>query len=83
LAVAADIDIYFAHPALPVRTRHKREHRPVATGALPQGAAIPNDPDHLQAVADEPNDRPRRILGRRTPNEVFAELLTSEFAFIG
>jgi transposase, IS30 family len=35
-------------------------------------------PQHLLAVENELNYRPRRILGDRTPAELFAALLTSE-----
>jgi len=36
-----------------------------------------DDQDYLNTVAAELNHRPRRILGYRTPAEVFTELLTS------
>lgn len=42
-----------------------------------------NDPDYLQAVADELNNRPRTIFGFKKPKEVFAELLTSGVASTG
>jgi IS30 family transposase len=50
---------------------------------FPQGTTISSDPDYLQAVADKLNDRPRRILGWRKPNEAFAELLTRGIASTG
>ncbi len=39
---------------------------------------ITGDSHYIQAVADEINDRPRAILGFRTPAEVFAELLLAD-----
>lgn len=48
-----------------------------------QGTEITAHAPYLQAVAEELNARPRRILGYRTPAEVFTELLTSEIASTG
>jgi hypothetical protein len=45
---------------------------------FPKGTEITGDIRYLQAVADEINDRPRAILGFRTPAEVFAELLLAD-----
>ncbi|GAA1867254.1 hypothetical protein GCM10009736_38400 [Actinomadura bangladeshensis] len=50
---------------------------------FPRGTTITNDPDYLQAVADELNNRPRAIFGFKKPKEVFAELLTSGIASTG
>ncbi|MGH3547600.1 MAG: IS30 family transposase, partial [Pseudonocardiaceae bacterium] len=38
---------------------------------------------YLDCVATELNNRPRRILGYRTPAEVFADLLASSIASTG
>ncbi|MGB6161491.1 MAG: IS30 family transposase, partial [Pseudonocardiaceae bacterium] len=38
---------------------------------------------YLNHVATELNNRPRRILGYRTPAEVFADLLASSIASTG
>jgi IS30 family transposase len=83
LSVAADIDIYFAHPHSPWERGTNENTNRWLREYFPKGTTIPNDPDYLQAVADELNDRPRRILGWRKPNEVFAELLTSQIASTG
>lgn len=48
-----------------------------------QGTEMAAHAPYLQAVAEELNARPRRILGYRTPAEVFTELLTSEIASTG
>jgi transposase, IS30 family len=46
---------------------------------FPKGTDLSaHPPQHLLAVENEPNNRPRRILGDRTPAELFAVLLTSE-----
>jgi transposase, IS30 family len=80
LSVAADIDVYFAHPHSPWERGTNENTNRWLREYFPKGTTITNDPDYLQAVADELNDRPRRILGWRKPNEVFAELLTSGIA---
>ncbi|MGH3577074.1 MAG: IS30 family transposase, partial [Mycobacterium sp.] len=41
-----------------------------------RGTTITGQQDYLSTVAAELNNRPRRILGYRTPAEVFTELLT-------
>src|SRR5450755_3476494 len=63
LTLATDIPVYFAHA-----------HSPWERGTT----EITGDIRYLQAVADEINDRPRAILGFRTPAEVFAELLLAD-----
>jgi transposase, IS30 family len=46
---------------------------------FPKGTDLSaHPPQHLLAVENELNNRPRRILGDRTPAELFAVLLTSE-----
>jgi IS30 family transposase len=49
---------------------------------LPRGTIIPNDAEHLAAIAGRLNNRPRRILGFKKPKEVFAELLERSIASI-
>jgi IS30 family transposase len=80
LSVAADIDVYFAHPHSPWERGTNESTNRWIREYLPRGTVIPNDPDQLAAIADELNDRPRRILGYKKPKEVFAELLTSGIA---
>jgi IS30 family transposase len=77
LTLAADIDVYFAHPHSPWERGTNEQTNRWIREYLPKGTPIPNDPDRLAAIADRLNRRPRRILGYRTPAEVFAELLTS------
>ncbi|WP_093171674.1 IS30 family transposase [Sinosporangium album] len=80
LSVAADIEVYFAHPHSPWERGTNENTNRWLREYFPKGTTITSDPGYLQAVADELNDRPRRILGWRKPNEVFAELLTSGIA---
>ena len=47
---------------------------------LPKGIDITDHQPYLDAIADERNDRPRAILGFRTPREVFTKLITDSVA---
>jgi IS30 family transposase len=83
LTVSADIDVYFAHPHSPWERGTNEHTNRWIREYLPRGTVIPNDPDQLAAIADELNDRPRRILGYKKPSEVFAELLLQGVASTG
>jgi IS30 family transposase len=50
---------------------------------FPKATDITDDQTYLNLVATELNNRPRRILGYRTPAEAFADLLTSSIASTG
>ncbi len=50
---------------------------------FPKATDITDDQTYLDCVAAELNSRPRRILGYRTPAEIFADLLTSSIASTG
>ena len=75
--LAPTIEVYFAHPHSPWERGTNEQTNRWIRQYLPKGTPIPDDPDQLAAIADRLNRRPRRILGYRTPAEVFAELLTS------
>ena len=83
LSLAASIDVYFAHPHSPWERGTNESTNRWLREYLPRGTVIPNDPERLAAIADELNDRPRRILGFKKPSEVFAELLTTSIASTG
>jgi hypothetical protein len=54
------------------------QHGRSAAAILPKGASLNTyTPDHLRAVEYEINNRPRNILGDRSPAELFIALLTS------
>ena len=77
-----------ASPARSCRTDHS--HSPWQRGSnentngllrdyFPKGTVLSaHSPQHLLAVENELNNRPRRILNDRTPAELFAALLASE-----
>ncbi len=51
---------------------------------FPKGTSLkPYSADYLNAVADELNGRPRKVLGWQTPAEAFAKLLSETDAKAG
>jgi len=81
--LADDITVYFAHPHSPWERGTNENTNRWIREYLPKGTPIPNDANQLAAIADQLNDRPRRILGYRKPKEVFAELLHQAVASTG
>ena len=80
LTVATDMPVFFARP-------HSQWERPTNENTndlireyLPKGTEITSHQPHLDAIADELNDRPRAVLGLLTPREVFTKLLVDSIA---
>ena len=73
--VAADCAVYFADPHSPWQRGTNENTNGLLRQYFPKGsfdfATIGQD--RLDAVADELNNRPRRVLGYKTPTEVFNE----------
>lgn len=80
LSLATELDVYFAHPHSPWERGTNENTNRLLREYFPKSTEITADPAYLNAVAAELNGRPRRILGYRTPTEVFTELLTSSIA---
>jgi IS30 family transposase len=78
LTLATDIPVYFAHAHSPWERGTNENTNGIVREYFPKGTEITGDIHYLQAVADEINDRPRAILGFRTPAEVFAESLLAD-----
>src|SRR5258708_23243513 len=78
LTLESDIPVYFAHAHSPWERGTNENTNGLVREYFPKGTDITGDIRYLQAVADEINDRPRAILGFRTPPEVFAELLLAD-----
>ena len=78
LTLAADLPVYFAHAHSPWERGTNENTNGLIREYLPKGTELPSDLSYLQAVANSLNDRPRAILGFRTPNEVFREMLLQE-----
>jgi IS30 family transposase len=83
LSLAADIDVYFAHPHSPWERGTNEHTNRWIREYLPRGTVIPSDPQQLAAIAERLNNRPRRILDYKKPKEVFAELLAKSIASTG
>lgn len=78
LTLDANLPVYFAHAHSPWERGTNENTNGLIREYLPKGTELPSDMSYLQAIANSLNDRPRAILGFRTPNEVFRELLLQE-----
>ena len=57
------------------------DHEQLLRQYFPKGTDLSaHSPQHLKAVADELNGRPRKTLGWKTPAEALAEFLDSQAA---
>ncbi len=81
-SLATNIDVYFAHPHSPWERGTNENTNGLVREYIPKGTPVSSDPVFLNSVSHSLNIRPRRILGYRTPAEVFAEML-SEIASTG
>jgi IS30 family transposase len=81
IAVAADVDIYFCDPHSPWQRPSNENTNGLLRQYFPKGSDLSaHSPQHLQAVAEELNGRPRKVLGWKTPAEAMAEFLDSQAA---
>jgi IS30 family transposase len=78
--LATTVDVYFAHPHSPWERGTNENTNRLLREYFPRGTDITDDQNYLDLVTRELNNRPRRILGYRTPAEVFTDLLASEIA---
>lgn len=80
LTLATDLPVYFAHPHSPWERPTNENTNGLVREYLPKGTDITTHQPYLDAIADELNDRPRAVLGFRTPREVFTKLLVESVA---
>jgi IS30 family transposase len=81
IAVAADCEIYFCDPHSPWQRPSNENTNGLLRQYFPKGTDLSvHSPQRLQAVADELNGRPRKVLGWKTPAEAMAEFLGSQAA---
>ena len=81
IAVAADCAIYFCDPHSPWQRASNENTNGLLRQYFPKGTDLTaHSPQHLAAVADELNGRPRKTLGWKTPAEAMAEFLDSQAA---
>jgi IS30 family transposase len=66
-SLATAVDVYFAHPHSPWERGTNENTNGLLREYFPKGTEITDDQAYLDLVARELNNRPRRILGYRTP----------------
>jgi IS30 family transposase len=77
IAVAADLDIYFCDPHSPWQRGSNENTNGLLRQYFPKGTNLAvHSREHLQAVADQLNARPRKTLGWKTPAQALDEVLT-------
>ncbi|MGH3831566.1 MAG: IS30 family transposase [Pseudonocardiaceae bacterium] len=82
-SLATTVTVYFAHPHSPWERGTNENTNGLLREYFPKGTEITDDQTYLNHVATELNNRPRRILGYRTPAEVFADILARSIASTG
>lgn len=78
IAAEFDIDVFFADAHSPWQRGSNEQTNGLLRQYFPKGTNLrPHSPEHLRAVEDELNGRPRRVLEDRTPAELMTALLAS------
>ncbi|MGY5883235.1 IS30 family transposase [Modestobacter lacusdianchii] len=78
ITVAADLPVYFCDPRSPWQRGSNENTNGLLRQYFPKGTDLSvHSPQHLAAVADELNGRPRKTLGWDTPAEAMAKLLST------
>jgi transposase, IS30 family len=78
IAVDTGLDIYFCDPHSPWQRGSNENTNGLLRQYFPKGTNLAaHSREHLQAVADELNSRPRKTLGWRTPAQALDEFLTA------
>ena len=81
IAVAADCAICFCDPHSPWQRGSNENTNGLLRQYFPKGTSLAgHSAEHLAAVADELNGRPRKTLGWKTPAEALAEILDRDAA---
>jgi IS30 family transposase len=79
LAAATGMKIYFADPYSPYQRGTNENTNGLLRQYFPKGSDLStHDPHELRRVSDILNDRPRKRLGYRTPNEAMASLILED-----
>ncbi|MFF4583877.1 IS30 family transposase [Streptomyces sp. NPDC001389] len=76
--VATNVPVYFCDPASPWQRGSNENTNGLLRQYFPKGTDLAvHDPEHLAAVADQLNRRPRKTLGWETPAERLHKLLAA------
>ena len=76
---ATGVQVYFADPHSPWQRGANENTNGLLRDYFPKGTDLSvYPPDYLEFVTNEMNDRPRKRLGWRTPNEAWNELLSNQ-----
>ncbi len=76
ITTATTMPVYFAHPHSPWERGTNENRNRVIRRYLPKSTAITDHQPYLDAIADEINELPMKLLGWRTPREAYERLLT-------
>ncbi len=78
LTEATGMPVYFCDPASPWQRGSNENMNGLLRQYFPKGTDLSGyGPDHLQAVADEMNSRPRKVLGWQSPADCLERLVSS------
>jgi IS30 family transposase len=78
IAAAADLDIYFCDPHSPWQRGSNENTNGLLRQYFPKGTDLAvHSREHLAAVADQLNSRPRKTLGWKTPAQALDEVLAA------
>ena len=81
IGAALDIQVYFCDPHSPWQRPTNENTNGLLRQYFPKGTDLSIYPEeYLDAVAEELNDRPRKVLGWRKPSEVFLQLVEESIA---
>jgi transposase, IS30 family len=77
--IATGIQVYFADPHAPWQRGSNENANGLLREYFPKGLDLATVTDHaIHTAVDQLNNRPRKRLGFRTPNEVLAAILTQD-----
>jgi IS30 family transposase len=80
VTMATGMPIYFAHPHSPWERGTNENTNRIIRRYLPKSTKITNHQPYLDAIAEEINNIPRKILNWRTPREAYEALLATTVA---